>query len=305
MPHLGAVLCLDWSGFDRLASHDCIYDIMNDVLFHMFNFDDGYHPTFSYPKTVCKRERLIRIFEWCVSNMLRAPLLLPNGKLVFFEHSGIFSGYYITQLIDSLYNYVMLNYCFSKFGFDISKIKIKVQGDDSVILLPYPYDLLKHNLIPSIDYIASQAFGAKLNVAKSSIHPSMQGIDVFKYSNDNGMPDRNKFELCALLYHPERSMSLESLMSRTIGIAYANCYKHQDVYIICENIFNYLKKKGIKPDSRGLLEFTHMFGVNDPILDQVLDFPTPFQTFSRLLDDHRSLPSERFWPTNFFIGVPR
>jgi hypothetical protein len=108
-PRHGTVVTLDWSGFDRYARHSVIRDIHQKVLRPIFTFEEGYHPTHRYPhypQPHLNSQRLENLWNWMTDSVLSIPLLMPNGTMIRFSHSGIFSGYFQTQILDSLYNMV-------------------------------------------------------------------------------------------------------------------------------------------------------------------------------------------------------
>jgi hypothetical protein len=302
-----SVFLLDWSGFDRYARHTVIKDIHSDIMRPMFTFNEGYWPTHDYPQTTADPQHLENLWNWMTNAILSTPLMLEDGTLIRFQHSGIFSGYFQTQILDSIYNSVMIFTILSRLGFDLDRVHLKVQGDDSIILFLFSIlSLIAMSFLTLFKHYAHVYFGAVVSEKKSEMLPSLQRAEVLKYRNDNAMPYRDELELLAMLTHPERTSSLEALMARSIGIAYADCGRHPRVYLICEDIYKYLSSLGITPDSKGLpggQRFRSRYVPGEWNID-LSHFPTWFETVQHLCDPSRQLLTEKHWPRKHFIGIP-
>lgn len=307
LPRFESVVTLDWSRFDKDARHSVISDIHSLIMRPMFDFTKGYHPTKFYPDTHdTDPERLENLWNWMTDAILTTPLILPDGQVLRFTHSGIYSGYFQTQILDSMYNCVMIFTILSKMGFDLDKIAIKVQGDDSIFLMPYHYILIKETFLQFFSTYAQQYFGSTVNLRKSEILPSLEGAEVLKYRNCGTMPRRDELQLLAMLRHPERTSSLPSLMARAIGVAYANCGNYTRVYQICEDIYTYLAKGGYTPDPFGLpggIRYRQNYVPSYVEID-INRFPTYFDTVQHLQDPHRIILTNKHWPLDHFIGIP-
>jgi hypothetical protein len=325
-PNLATYFTFDWSKFDLLARHTVIDDI-HKIWRSWFTFKEGYYPTTFYPNTTPEPDRLENLWNWMTTAIKRTPLLLPDGRLVEFKHSGIFSGYLQTQLLDSCYNMVVVLTVLSRMGYNLESVVLKVQGDDSIGGL--------HNIIPEFYFptfvslfreYAKLYFGSELNDKKTELLSSLEGAEVLKYRNKGGLPYRPEDELLALLYHPERSQALPNLMARAIGIAYANCGVHHRVYLICEDIYNYLASLGYSPNPAGLPgvlqydEFTYFGSYPDdqtqfsplpkrePLPQDagvnLTRFPTYFDTVKLMINDERTLLTDHHWLSSFFLETP-
>jgi len=308
IPLFNSVLTIDWRKFDKLARHTIIRDIHSRILRPMFTFTQGYHPTCDYPDSTEETDpqRLENLWNWMTDSILTTPLMLPDGTLIRFQHSGIFSGYFQTQLLDSIYNLVMIFTILSKLGFDLDKIAVKVQGDDSITLLLCSFILLSTWIIQMIQHYATHYFGALVNDKKTEFLPSLNHAEVLKYRNKGGIPYRNRIELLAQLRHPERAVTYSALMARSIGIAYANCGSDPLVYQICEDIHQFLTKLEVKPDPAGLPSYLRFLKDDSPesFHIDIQRFPSYFETVNHLLDGHDQQPTEKYWPTSHFIGIP-
>lgn len=325
-PTLATFFTFDWSEFDQRARHTVIQDIHKKWR-SWFDFEHGYYPTEYYPETTPEPERLENLWNWMCNAVLKTPLLLPNGDLVEFQHSGIFSGFLQTQLLDSCYNTVVVLTILSRMGYDIEKVALKIQGDDSIGgLLEIVPEFYFPTFISLFKEYAKLYFGSKLNEKKSELLRTLENAEVLKYRNRGGLPHRPELDLLAMLYYPERSQALPNLMARSIGIAYANCGVHHRVYLICEDIFNYLQSIGITPSPKGLpgvLQFEDMF-YTGPTPDDTtgfnplppkaeapsiigLDlttFPSYFDTMRLLINDKRTLLTDHHWLSTFFLETP-
>nr|ABJ99996.1 putative RdRp [Vicia faba partitivirus 1] len=299
MPRYSTVLTLDWSRFDKDARHTVIRDIHAMIMRPMFTFTEGYHPTISYPNAPdTNPDRLENLWNWMTDAILTVPLMLPDGQLLQFNHSGIYSGYFQTQILDSIYNCVMIYTILSRMGFDLDKFCIKVQGDDSLMISPYNYTLLEPSFLKTFGDYAKEYFGSTLNLKKSEILPSLDGAEVLKYRNHGTMPQREEIQLLAMLRHPERTASLPSLMARCIGVTYANCGNFNRVSRICEDIYKFLQAGGFTPDPFGLpggLRYRQNYIPSYVPID-LSHFPTYFENVEHLQDPHKPILSEKHWP---------
>jgi len=307
LSNFGLVATVDWSGFDRYARHTVIRDIHQNIMRPMFDFEHGYHPTTDYPNTEnTDPQRLENLWNWMCDSILTTPLMLPDGTLIRFQHSGIFSGYFQTQLLDSIYNLVMIYTILSKMGFDLSNVTAKVQGDDSIISIVCSFLMVSHWFISMLKFYATYYFGAIVNDKKTEVSNTLEHMEVLRYRNRGGIPYRDRIELLAQLRHPERAITYQALMARAVGIAYANCGSDPLVYQICEDIHRYLSNLGVKPDPAGLpsgVRFVQDYLPGQSSID-VQRFPTYFETVSRLLDGYEDQPSEGYWPRSHFSGTP-
>jgi hypothetical protein len=315
-PRFDLTCLLDWSKFDKLARHTVIDDIHSKIFRPMFTFEHGYHPTTTYPDTSPGSEydqhntyhphRIETLWNWMTDAIKSTPLLLPDGTLIRFQHSGIFSGYFQTQLLDSAYNMVMIYTILFRLGFKEHQIALKVQGDDSIILLLCCFHLVCSWLLNMIAHYAKFYFGAILSEKKSSIKEGLEHADVLKYSNHNGIPYRNSLELMAQLRHPERSTAFKTLKARTIGIAYANCGSDPRVYKACEEIYLFLDKFVHDIDLSGLpdqIKFINKYLQLDTHI-RTDRFPPYLETVIHLNDLRSPLPSKKYWPLDHFLRLP-
>lgn len=302
---------LDWSGFDKKARHTVIADIHKHIIRPMFDFSKGYHPTITNKIYHNKEgdlpieEKLENLWNWMTDAVLTTPLLLPDGTMYGFRHSGIFSGYMQTQILDSLYNLVMIFTILSAMGFDLDKVLIKVQGDDSIFAILCAFLLVAHSFLSFFKSLALHYFGAVLNEKKSEIRDSLEDAEVLRYRNSNGLPYREELQLLAQLRHPERSTRPEDVAARCIGIAYASVGRLPRTYMICKDIFEYLViKKEIVPNQRELDRFFKYVDFSPTTAHlNVNQFPTYLDIVGNLMMPERDLVKDH-WPEDYFIGRP-
>jgi hypothetical protein len=304
-PKHDTVITLDWSGFDRTARHSVIRDIHQHILRPIYDFD-SYHPTKDYPTYSSEPgeqpipQRLQNLWDWMTDSVLTIPLLLPNGDLLTFLHSGIFSGYFQTQILDSLYNKVMIFTILSRMGFDLKKVVLKVQGDDSIILLLCCFILIVTSFMTLFQHYATYYFGATVSKEKSEIRQGLDDAEVLKYRNKHGIPYRDELSLLAQLRHPERSKDANSVAARCIGIAYASCGQLPRTYMICEDVYKYVTSNYDAKASQK--ELNRMFQHLDIELPSDR-FPTLMDTMAHLMDNQAS-PASYHWPQDYFLGLP-
>jgi len=91
-------------------------------------------------------------------------------------------------------------------------------------------------------------------------------------------------------------------MSSAIGIAYASCGLHKQVYHVCKDIYEHYQRKGITPDAIGL---THVLG-NDPFRSKITTntFPTIPEIQNSLLNMNyvNETSYTKFYPRSFFLS---
>jgi len=236
------------------------------------------------------------------TSVLEIPLLLPDGRKIKFNHSGIFSGYFQTQPLDTLYNMQKIFTILSRMGFDLDKVIIKVQGDDSIFMLLCCFLLIAASFLSMFQFYADYYFGSKVSLKKSEIRDSLENAEVLRYRNQGGIPYRDEIQLLAQLRHPERRTDPDAVMARCIGIAYAACGQLPRTYKICEDIYLFLQKAYDAHPASSELDF--MFRHLDvSARPTATTFPTFYQTIEHLMDGPRPL-EDYHWPEKVFIGFP-
>jgi hypothetical protein len=305
-------LTLDWKRFDKKAYFSLIRRIMY-LARSFLTFEEGYVPTFAAPShedwhTHNHPIRMERLWLWTLENLFSAPIVLPNGDMYRRRFAGIPSGLFITQLLDSWYNYTMLATILSALGFDPRNCIIKVQGDDSIIklgvLLP-PNE--HHAFLERFVELAEYYFKSVVSLSKSEIRNTLNGCEVLSYRNHNGLPHRNEILMLAQFYHTKaRDPTPEITMAQAVGFAYASCANHNRVLWVCKEIYNYYKDQGIIPNRAGL---SLTFGDSpDLALPEIpLDhFPSKAEIRRYLTETsyRNEAQTARTWPRNHFTNDP-
>nr|GEZ38124.1 hypothetical protein [Tanacetum cinerariifolium] len=207
-------LTLDWSRFDKRAYFPLILRIMNNARTFL-TFEDGYVPTYAAPYhpqwSPDHALRLERLWIWTLENLFEAPAILPDSRMFKRHYAGIPSGLFITQLLESWYNYTMLATLLSALGFDPRQCITKVQGDDSIIRLNtlIPEELHESFMLRLVE-LAVYYFNATVNIKKSEIGNTLNGRQVLSYRNHHVCKTRT----FALGDKPHSFFALEGKPSR-------------------------------------------------------------------------------------------
>lgn len=91
--------------------------------------------------SVARVDAIIKIWDTLVKYFISTPIRLCNGER-YRKKEGIASGCYFTQLVESIANYILLQYALLKAG--VTPNDILVFGDDSIVSFEhsiYPSDL--------------------------------------------------------------------------------------------------------------------------------------------------------------------
>nr|ASZ83554.1 putative RNA-dependent RNA polymerase [Rhizoctonia solani partitivirus virus 4] len=303
---------LDWSRLDKRAYFTLIHKIMAGVRTYL-DFENGYVPTQQYPRSshqwdAYQAGRIENLWLWTLENLFKAPIVLPNGNMYIRKYAGIPSGLFITQLLDSWYNYTMIATILSAMGFDPRCCIIKVQGDDSIVRLAVLIPPAAHvEFLSRIEELALHYFNAVVSLTKSEVCNRLNGVEVLSYRNHNGIPHRDEIKMLAQFYHTKaRNPQPEIAMAQAVGFAYASCGHHLRVYYCLRNLYEYYADQGYTANRAGL---ALVFG-NSPDLDlphyDVDHFPT-IQEIQRyfLCTEYRNQAQEnKTWPLDYFLNPP-
>lgn len=117
MQNGGTCYCIDFSKFDASVCSQLV-KIAWSLLEELLVLDDFV-------------DRLV--FDFCYTLFTNTPLLMPDGRL-YIVRSGVPSGSYFTQIIDSIVNLLVINMCM----YDAWNMfyPVKVLGDDSLFVVP-------------------------------------------------------------------------------------------------------------------------------------------------------------------------
>jgi hypothetical protein len=176
----GIRLSLDFSGFDASVKKELIEAAFRILSTH-------------FPALDKENER-------CWSVVLRyfinTPIAMPDGCL-YVKRSGVPSGSYFTQLVDSIVNFIAVQYAFLQaHEITIHPEKILVLGDDCVLSTP---------VFPEMNALV-QAFselGLRLNRDKTQISKEGQPVSFLGHSWRRGLKYRPVGELLVRAIYPE------------------------------------------------------------------------------------------------------
>lgn len=103
-----------------------------DILF--INLDLTLYQDRGVPDT----NALIKAWKYLIDYFIRTPIRLCNGER-YRKGSGVASGRYFTQIIDSIVNWIVTNYVIRKCGRKV--LDICVLGDDSFVAIDDKLDM--------------------------------------------------------------------------------------------------------------------------------------------------------------------
>jgi hypothetical protein len=303
---------LDWKRFDKKAYFSVIKRIMHGT--HEFlDFQNGYLPTKDYPDTKStwtpdRAQRIQRLWEWTLENLFDAPIVLPDGSMYKRHFAGIPSGLFITQLLDSWYNYTMLATLLSAIGFNPKACIIKVQGDDSIIRLcvllpPDAHD----SFLAKLQDLADYYFKSVLSLDKSEVRNTLNGCEVLSYRHKNGMPYRDELTMLAQFYHTKaRNPTPEITMTQSYGFEIAQLSNHKRVSLVLSDIWHYYADQGFQPNRAG---FSLVFGNSPDVVLPHFDlsrFPTERDSKQYLTNFTYSneTQNKKIWSPDHFLFQP-
>jgi len=302
---------LDWSRFDKRAYFSLILRIMT-IARSFLDFNNGYVPTRDYPFskdwTTQHAHKLENLYLWTLENLFNAQIVHPDGRMYQRFFAGIPSGLFITQLLDSWYNYTMITTILSAIGLNPKACTIKVQGDDSIVKLAVLIPPNMHEpFLLRMQELADYYFKSVISVNKSEIRNQLNGCEVLSYRHQNGLPFRDEIKMLAQFFHTKaRDPTPQITMAQAIGFAYASCGNNERVYLTLRDVYDYYDKQGFTPNRAGL---TAIFG-NSPDL---IDFPFALDHYPSRMEikqyflsiNYRNPNSDaKTWPMNHFLNGP-
>lgn len=209
--------------------------------------------------------KTLRMFKYIEEYFIRTPVRLANGER-YLKTSGVASGSYFTQLIDSIVNYIILLWlCFDQ---GITPGEMKVLGDDSIFETHKELDMERcTELITSI--------GMKLNLEKSGYSTNLGDLSFLGYKINDGIPTKPLEDWLASLVYPEQpDRDYDDFASRVLGLFYANASVNSTFDIICRTILRRPFKMKLSLSMERMLLHT---GV---VIEKEL--PSPFQFWRKL-----------------------
>jgi len=185
---------IDFSGFDASVPVGLIVRAFNILRTH-FDFID---------------EEDDRAWEQVQNYFIHTPMMLPDQQ-VFQTSGGVPSGSYFTQLVDSIINYMCVQYMMLKvFGYFAKEDKALVLGDDAAIGVDEYRPLAQ----------LASAFGdlgLKLNVGKTGVTRYRKGdVHFLGHYWPTCLPDRPVEEIVKRLAFPEKVSGIKEANLRQL-----------------------------------------------------------------------------------------
>jgi hypothetical protein len=307
-------LTIDWKRFDKRAYFSLIRKIFQ-INRRFLDFSQGYLPNVSYPTTSQdwthdNASRMERLFLWTQECFFDSPIVLPDGRMFQRLFAAIPSGVFITQLIDSEYNYTMVATLLSACSIDPKSCIIKVQGDDSIIRLAILLPPSSHDaFLLELQRLADHYFKSVIAVDKSEIGNTLNGREVLSYRNYNGLPYRDTLVMLAQYFHTKaKNPTPEITMAQAIGFRYAACNRKGEsrIHDLLEEIYLFYARQGYSPNPAGL---TLVFGDspdNPQLPFDLSHFPTKTEVQNYFLHTkyENAIQRERTWPRSYFLYDP-
>lgn len=214
--------CFDFKSFDKMVSKQLIEDAFDILLSNidMCNYEGGGTPN-------C--DGLLAQFDHVKEYFVNTPLRMPNGDR-YLKSAGVPSGSYFTQLIDSIVNWLVVNYSFIK-AFGYMPDFVRVFGDDSVIANNKPFS--KWQFCASV----GEHTGMVIHPEKGIYTERVDQVEFLGFNICSGFPQRSYRKWINLLAHPEwPDQDWDDFASRAVGLFYANAGTNGDFDALCRRV---------------------------------------------------------------------
>nr|UCW41642.1 RNA dependent RNA polymerase [Baringo Partiti-like virus] len=255
-------VALDFKSFDKTVP-SWLIRIAFDVL--RYNIDFSKYQEYG----VADVHRMWKMWDYIIDYFINTPIRLCNGER-YRKHSGVASGSYFTQLIDSVVNYILIEWMALRQSLKI--LYCRVLGDDSIMSLNKPFD------IDSAAELA-ESIGMIINVAKSASSRHIHNLSFLGFRINNGRPTKDTFDWLAALAFPEyKDRSWDDLASRALGLLYACSGTDKFFDRLCRDIISF--KPFELNFGRSVSRFLSMLGFKPQSL--TTDLPSPMQFARRL-----------------------
>lgn len=155
------------------------------------------------------RQKWRNVWDGMKWYFINTPIMMPDGR-TFRKHHGVPSGSFFTQLIDSVVNYILVEYLAGCQGVEVRNLK--VLGDDSAFRSPFAMSGEK----AAFD---AASVNMRLHVEKCDIttEPTEFKLLGTKYRNGHAhRPDDEWFKLA--LYPENVPPDIDTSMSRLVGL---------------------------------------------------------------------------------------
>jgi len=212
---------MDFKSFDKTVPAWLI-EVAFDILLDNLNLQD-------YEDWgVADVKKMLRMWDYIKNYFIHTTIRLCNGER-YRKHSGVASGSYFTQLLDSVVNAVLINWIHLEITGQFPRDYL-VMGDDSLVACdrPLDFDAVQDLLDP---------IGMIINFRKSAQSKSLNRLQFIGYSMTIGIPSKPEDELFAALAFPERpDREFSDLQNRALGLLYAGMGEHERFHQMCTAI---------------------------------------------------------------------
>nr|UDL14336.1 MAG: RNA-dependent RNA polymerase [Gammapartitivirus sp.] len=155
------------------------------------------------------RQKWRNVWDGAKWYFINTPILMPDGRM-FRKHAGVPSGSWFTQIVDSVVNYILVNYLTLCQG--IEARGLRVLGDDSAFRSTQVMDL-------ELAKSDAKAVNMELQPDKCEITHDPAEFKLLGTRYENGHSKRSDREWFLLLLYPENPPSDVGIsMSRLVGL---------------------------------------------------------------------------------------
>lgn len=217
--------CLDFKSFDKTLP-EWLINYAFDIL--EYNIDFSHYQGYG----VADARWNHGMFDYIRNYFIHTTIRMCNGER-YRKNSGVASGSYFTQLIDSICNAILVQYwCLKLTG--RPPVDYIVFGDDSLVAVDTVVDIDDINDL-------MQLLGMKLNLKKSMASRYLIGCTFLGYEiGIGGLPSKPENDLLASLFYPEfPDKEWDNVATRALGLMYANLGVHSGVHHLCEEIVRF------------------------------------------------------------------
>jgi hypothetical protein len=242
---------IDWKQFDKRVSQ---FLIREAFLVLRNNVDFTQYESWGIPSAL----EMERMWNAIQSYFIHTKVRFSDGTRLK-KHSGVPSGSYFTNLIDSIVNYMTTRYCYFQLSGSLP-LYHKVMGDDSLFVADTAMDL------DAFADIAWDTFAFVLSTSKSKVQQARPEtkFSFLGFVSHTGAPAKAEDELLALLVHPEYpDRSPGDTRVRVLGLSWANMCVKSRFHLLCTVLSQCLKGEVATHTSRNLLNMLKIFGYVD------------------------------------------
>lgn len=215
---------MDFKSFDKTVPAWLI-EVAFDILLDNLNIQDY------QDYGLASARKMLNMWRYIINYFINTPIRLCNGER-YRKRSGVASGSYFTQLIDSVVNAILINWVHIKIT-DQFPYDYLVMGDDSLAASRgyLDYDEVQDLL---------DGIGMNINFKKSAQSKYLNRLSFIGYQINYGIPTKPIEELYAALAFPERpDRCVEDLQNRALGLIYAALGQDSHFHALCTKIVQF------------------------------------------------------------------